>query len=144
MRQPLCAPFATDLCALAALVCCRGSLEEEAHLRMHEVEQAVHDAEAEEAASGRDDSTGGQEWRPLSRHSSPWAALLCCGQPANDGHSWLARDGGTHTGLLPPCCPPAVPAVIRPGSYGSAGAAGGTPRSAHAGQPAVLRVEGCL
>jgi hypothetical protein len=51
-----------------------GSLEEEAHLRMHEVEQAVHDAEAEEAASGRDDST--------------------------------------------------VPAVIRPGSYGSSGSSG--------------------
>ncbi|KAI7845939.1 hypothetical protein COHA_000485 [Chlorella ohadii] len=57
-----------------------GSLEEEAHLRMHEVEQAVHDAEAEEAELGRDDST--------------------------------------------------VPAVIRPGSYGSSSAAGGTPRSA--------------
>ena len=38
---------------------CSGSLEEEVSLRMHEVQQAVHDAEAEEQASGRDDSTGG-------------------------------------------------------------------------------------
>lgn len=37
---------------------CRGSLEDEVSVRMQEVRQAVQDAEAEEAAAGRDDSTG--------------------------------------------------------------------------------------
>lgn len=65
-------------CIPAVLLRCRGSLEEEAHLRMHEVEQAVHDAEAEEAASGCDDSTGARGSGFVGLYPTlrqPWAAV---------------------------------------------------------------------
>lgn len=94
--------------SLAALVCCRGSLEEEAHLRMHEVEQAVHDAEAEEAASGRDDSTGGQEGCLRCRHRSPLGALPCRGRPPISGHRHGAAGWRQAAGLMLARCHPAA------------------------------------
>lgn len=106
--------------------------------RMHEVQQAVHDAEEEEAASGAGDSTGGQPLccrPPRKRRDIPLssAGTRLCSSPASA--AVLARFPACGAGSLAqsnghvvPLTGPAVPSVIRPGGWGIDGSGTASPR----------------
>lgn len=70
-RHPKIPPTPPTPPHLSYPAACRGSLEDEVSLRMQEVRQAVQDAEAEEAAAGRDDSTGEGGCRTSQRCAAP-------------------------------------------------------------------------
>jgi len=83
---------------------------------MHEVEQAVHDAEAEEAELGRDDSTGGQGGLLLLLAPLPMAgrALLSAAPALATGAAQLAGNPCGTTSLLSATLLPSCSACRHP------------------------------